>query len=183
MFSRVFVIIWIFTSGPSQAQSWEFRYIDGSNAGELKACAAGITYNDGMFLTRIHDDQLDFFFGQTGLAVPPDRIVGRVIFEFKSERYQLIAYSGQKIDSLSTSSTLFLYPESSDSENILQSLRYSSQFELIFPNGDSFTIDLDGSSNALQKAFECWQSRETGSAGVNPFSSSEQDSSIGNPFH
>ena len=153
-----------------KAQQWEYSYLQAENEGELSICVASINYSDGPFAVRVYSDVMDFYLADDELSLPSGQLLGNVLFRFKGGDFTLPAHSGQ--DGSNAVSHMFITPDQSDYVDMLQSLRYSETFDIVFPDGLSYTIDLAGSNDALLKAFECWSQNSTGQGGRNPFAQS-----------
>jgi hypothetical protein len=162
---------------PLHAQQWEYRYAAAETSDQMSVCMAGIYYDDGPFAMRVYEETMDFYLEHDELTLPPSELLGDVIFHFKNVDFVLPAYSGKTSP---TANHMFLIPRESDYEDILQSLRYGDQFQIVFPDGSGYSIELSGSNAAIVQAFECWSQNATGGGGGggNPF----EGPSSRNPF-
>jgi hypothetical protein len=156
----------------ANAQSWMFEYSVGETAEEITSCNARIDYRDGLMVTRIYGEQMDFFFAQTSLALPPGQVLGNVALVFKADTFVLSAASASSTEQ-STVSAMFLTPEKKDYSPILDSMKRGESLTVVFPDTSSFEVSLSGSETALDQVGTCWTRNETGPAGRNPFNAAE----------
>jgi hypothetical protein len=168
----------------ANAQSvWKHTYSVADTAEQITSCQAGIEYSNGMFQIRIYGEALDFFFFHQELAVPANQQLGNVVLTIKDQYYVLPALSGNG-GVTGTSSALFLTPEKSEYTAILDGLRFGSSFDITFPDGTVYTVELTGSADAVLRAFQCWKDNFTGPGGKNPFVGGTTVAPAGNnPFN
>lgn len=178
---QILMFVLLSTASISAQSSWEYRYVVGSQAGDITSCNAEIRYTDGAILARIHGENLDFYFSKLSFALPPSTELGRVAFLFKTADFVLPAFSGlNPADASAKVSHLFLYPNKSDYAALLENMRVADSFSILFPDETSYRIELTGSNKALTQAGDCWKNNPTGPFGENPFNSS--DGNKENPF-
>lgn len=161
----------------ASAQVWKHEYSVGETAEQVTSCNARIDFSDALVVVRIFGDEMDVFFYQNSLLVPPSTELGNVAFSFKADTFVASAFSASS-DSATTSAMFFSLPKS-DYAGFLNAMRSGSQMQVAFPDGSYFDIQLNQSNQALEAAGACWQSKPTGPAGKNPF----LDSSGRNPFN
>ena len=143
------------------AQGWEHVYYPPEAEGEVAVCTAGVYYADGPFVMRVYDRMVDFYLRDDELALPPERMLGDVVFVFDDLDFVLTADSGWREDG-GLVNDLFLTPRGEDVAPLLERLRARAEMEIVFPDGLAYTIGLGGSSAALFEAFECWNREVTG---------------------
>lgn len=149
------------------AQEWTHEYVVGVNADQITSCNAEIEFSDGLIALRIYGEEMDIFFSQFSISVPPATELGNVALSFKADTFVASAFSVSS-DEPSTSS-MFFTPDKADYSNFLSGMRNGSILRITFPDSSFFDIPLDRSNEALEAAGECWQSKPTGPAGKNPF--------------
>jgi hypothetical protein len=163
---------------PVEAQTWTFEYSEAQSADQITSCNARVDYRDGAMIVRIYGEEMDFFFFQNTLSLPPDQKLGNVALVFKADTFVTVAYSSKGGGSTTTSS-MFLTPSKSDYSKILDAMKKGDQFSLYFPDGSSFGVGLSNSNGALSAVADCWINKPTGPGGRNPFSGAEGN----NPFN
>lgn len=119
----------------SQAAAWEFIYIDGNEAGSVKACGAVQEYNDGFFLIRLLGDEIDFLIRIDKLTLPYDAVLGNVALVFPDNAFILSGSTNAKEpdDSASTTSHFFLSPKKEDFADLFDYFRRENKVSIVFP--------------------------------------------------
>ncbi len=151
------------------AEGWEHVFYPASG-GDVAMCTAGL-YDDRPFVLRAYGPVVDFYLADDGLALPPERMMGEVAFVFDDLDIVLQADSGWREDG-GLANDLFLTPRGEDLAPLLERLRSGGEMGIVFPDGLTYIIGLDGSSMALFEAFECWSREITGAVephARNPF--------------
>ena len=168
-------------SDPVAGQVWEFEYLEADNPQQISACVANVSHQNLYLSVRIYDDLLDIFVFDSTVQLPPGEVIGSVRFTFTNHTFDIPASSTSPDFGGDQVSSFFLNPLPNDYENLLQSLRFGSQFDLEYPDGTRYAIGLSGSNEAIEQAFECWGERETGSFQRNPFDDGSPEGR--NPFN
>ncbi|MGV8988604.1 MAG: hypothetical protein ACOH2H_20260 [Cypionkella sp.] len=156
------------TESATADSKWTFAYVKGDDSTQITSCNAEIDFTDGLLLLRVYGEGMDFYFGQSTLAMPPDTELGNVAISFKDTSFVLGAFSS-KSSSGETTASMYLHPEKADFKEILSRMRLADNLQVNFPDGSYYTIPLTGSAEALARVSDCWLKNPTGPAGHNPF--------------
>ena len=165
---------------PLQARAWQFLNIEGKGAGTLNACAATKDYRDSFIAIRLYGDVIDMVFYHQDFALPYDKVLGPVGVGIDDAVYVAAAssFARDASDTRATTSAIQMMFEPEKFGEIFNALRNGRTMNIVFPNGDSYTVPLVGSAKALNLASECWRAKQTGPDEKNPFLVPEQS----NPF-
>ena len=164
------------------ADAWEHVFYPAEGE-DVAMCTAGVYYDDGPFVLRVYGSVVDFYLADDEFALPPERMMGNVVFVFDDLDFVLEADSGWTEDG-GPANDLFLTPRGEDVAPLLERLRGADAMDIAFPDELTYTIGLDGSSEALFEAFECWRREIIGEVepqGRNPFGAAD-DTTGRNPF-
>ena len=166
-------------AAPALAE-WEHHYYPAEGEGEIAVCTAGIYYDDGPFVLRVYGRTVDFYLADDELSLPPEETLGTVVLAFRDTDFVLWADSGWQARGGHVDH-MFLTPDDPDLAPLLEHLRAERMVEVVFPDGLGYSIDLTGSSAALEEAFACWGREITGSTARGP-DAAGADGAPGNPF-
>ena len=173
MLFRPAAAIFMALAAPCPASAWDFNIVEGDSAGEVTACISTQRYKNAWFTVRVYAERMDFLYHRNDFTLPYDTQLGVVamVFPDSESTYMLLANTLPRTsdDSMPTASTIYFDAKKSDYSGIFSSLKNEAEMGLVFPNGDIYSFDLDGSARALNVVSECWKRIPTGPVSNNPF--------------